>query len=204
MNIMMLFMLFLYLILIAVLLYFTANFIRLVYKLKGPVIFPLTIQDQENIKIFPQRKNARQSLKGIKGSAFLYVIALMFAYGALIYSYLFSINTFILAVIPVVNIKNLLNLFAIVEKGIILGNKYIPWRKMKSFNFQPIDFNHPYYGYSKEINNGYELVIKKQLFSVRCIVTDENTKHKLQSILKQNGIAGLDESISKKKTVLNQ
>ncbi|MGR6897378.1 hypothetical protein [Rummeliibacillus sp. TYF-LIM-RU47] len=201
---MMLFMLLLYLILLAVLLYFTANFIRLVYKLKGPVIFPLTIQDQENIKIFPQRKNARQSLKAIKESAFLYVIALMIAYGALIYSYLISINTFILAVIPIINIKNLLNLFAIVDEGLVIGNKYIPWRKMKSFNFQPIDFNHPYYGYSKEINNGYELVIKKQLFSVSCIVTDEDTKHKLQNILKQNGIAGLDESISKKETVLNQ
>ncbi|MCM3316298.1 hypothetical protein M3603_06360 [Rummeliibacillus stabekisii] len=201
---MMLFMLLLYLILSAVLLYFTANFIRLVYKLKGPVIFPLTIQDQENIKIFPQRKNARQSLKAIKESAFLYVIALMIAYGALIYSYLMSINTFILAVIPIINIKNLLNLFAIVDEGIVIGNKYIPWRKIKSFDFQPIDFNHSYYGYSKEINNGYELVIKKQLFSVSCIVTDEDTKHKLQNILKQNGIAGLDESISKKETVLNQ
>lgn len=201
---MMLFMLFLYLILLAVLLYFAANFIRLVYKLKGRVIFPLTTQDQENIKIFPQRKNARQSLKAIKESAFLYVIALMIAYGALIYSYLISINTFILAVIPIINIKNLLNLFAIVDEGLVIGNKYIPWRKMKSFNFQPIDFNHPYYGFSKEINNGYELVIKKQLFSVSCIVTDEDTKHKLQNILKQNGIAGLDESISKKETVLNQ
>ncbi|WLR42654.1 hypothetical protein LC087_18565 [Bacillus carboniphilus] len=81
--------------------------------------------------------------------------------------------------------RQLLNLFAIKKTGVLYGNRFIPWRKFSSFEFRMIDKNHKFYGYSKEVNEGYELLLHKRGMSVRCFVTSEEMKEKLTKVLNQ-------------------
>jgi hypothetical protein len=66
--------------------------------------------------------------------------------------------------IPSFYSHNLLNVFAIVEGGALSGSRFVAWKIMKSFDFIPIDENHKFYGYSKEVNNGYEFKLKQNSF----------------------------------------
>lgn len=70
--------------------------------------------------------------------------------------------------------------------NIISGSSFIPWKKVRRFYFVPVNSQHKLYGYSKEDNNGYELIIKGRLFSTSCIVTSEGIKEQLTAILSEN------------------
>src|SRR5690606_26250731 len=71
---------------------------------------------------------------------------------------------FFLLLLPLSYSHNFLNLFAIMDDGLISGSRFIAWKRIKSYHFVPIDANHKYYGFSKEVNSGYELEIKGKLF----------------------------------------
>ena len=77
-------------------------------------------------------------------------------------------------------------MFAVVDDGLLSGSRLIVWKKIKSFQFIPIDINHKYYGYSKEVNEGYELKIEGKIFSESCIVTSPEMKEKLTRILSEH------------------
>jgi hypothetical protein len=77
-------------------------------------------------------------------------------------------------------------MFAVVDGGLLSGSRLIVWKKIKSFQFIPIDINHKYYGYSKEVNGGYELKVKGKIFSESCIVTSPEMKEKLTRILSEH------------------
>ncbi|CAG9607594.1 hypothetical protein NEOCIP111885_01286 [Pseudoneobacillus rhizosphaerae] len=81
---------------------------------------------------------------------------------------------------------NFLNLFLVFEDGILSGNRFITWRRIKSFHFVPIDVNHKYYGYEKEVNSGYELIIKGTLKSVSVIITSDEMRDKLSMLLNEH------------------
>src|SRR5690625_7503117 len=95
----------------------------------------------------------------------LFVIA-VFLFGIL------SHNSFyLLFFFPLSYSYNLLNLFAIVKGGLLSGSRFIAWHQIKSFHFIPIDINHKYYGYTKEVNEGYELKVKAKYLSKNYIFT---------------------------------
>ncbi|WP_246943028.1 hypothetical protein [Bacillus pinisoli] len=83
----------------------------------------------------------------------------------------------------------LLHLFAVVEDGVLHGNRFVPWRQIQSFVFVPIYTLHMYYGYSQEVNDRYELILKKRLFTLSCIVASEEMKERLTQALSEQGIA---------------
>jgi len=112
----------------------------------------------------------------------LFVIA-VFLFGIL--SDYFGWSFYLLFFLPLSYSYNLLNLFAIVEGGLLSGSRFIAWGQIKSFHFVPIDINHKYYGYSKEVNRGYELKVKAKFLSTSCIITSEEMKEKLSNVLSE-------------------
>lgn len=78
---------------------------------------------------------------------------------------------------------HLFNMFAVTEGGLLSGSQFIPWKKIKSFQFIPIHINHRFYGHAREINDKYELKVKTAFYSTSCVVLSENMKEQLQRIL---------------------
>lgn len=59
-------------------------------------------------------------------------------------------------------------------------------KKIKSFEFVPIDVNSRHYGFSSEINDKKELKIKSRFRTISCIVMTEEMEQNLQKVLEEN------------------
>lgn len=171
--------------------YYTWTFVQLMIKMRKNKILPTTNEEIAAIRKYPRKVVDAPTFSKQKVGIIIYLILLVFV----ITMYLIGTfqveldwSLFLLLFIPLINADNLLNLFAVAEDGLLIGNRFIDWKKLKSFRFVPIDFNHKYYGYEEEINKGYELIIKERLFSVSCIVTSEAMKEKLSKILCEHGV----------------
>lgn len=159
--------------------------------MKKDISFPTTNEEYKAIRKYPQKPinlptYSKQRLEIIIYSFVLILIMTMFMMG--IFFTEFDESFYLLLLLPLANSRNLLNLFAIVDDGVLTGSRYVPWRKIKSFYFVPIDTNHKYYGFSKEVNEGYELILKERIFTISCIVTSEETKVKLTHIFYEHGL----------------
>lgn len=170
--------------------YFSYQFILMLLKMKQKVILPVTHEEIAVIRKHPDKRvdfptYAKQKVGIIIYSCMLLLVIVMFLLGA--FFQLFGWTLYLLIFVPLANSYNLLNLFAVVEDGLLSGNRFIPWKKIKSFQFVPIDINHKYYGFSKEANDGYELRIKTIGFPASCVVTSIEMKKKLINILKKHG-----------------
>lgn len=97
----------------------------------------------------------------------------------------FQWSYYLLVLLPFAHTHNLLNMFAISNQGILKGSRFIPWRKIKSYSFASIDYNSNFYGFSKEVNQGYELTIKTNYRTFKCMVTTDEMKERMNHILKQ-------------------
>ena len=160
--------------------YYSYKFIQLMTKMKQKVIFPTTNEEILAIRKFPQRTVDFPSYANHKTGIIIYIFMLLF----LIIMFLIGVFTmtfqwsfYFLLFIPLANSHNLLNLFVIVDDGILDGHRFIRWKKIKSFQFVAIDLNHKYY--SRETNGGFELRMKTKGFPISCIVTSNEMKEKL-------------------------
>jgi len=61
--------------------------------------------------------------------------------------------------LPLINGENVLNVFAIQAEGILDRGRFVRWKRIKEYRFIPIDLSHKFYGYTNEVNDGYELLI---------------------------------------------
>jgi len=77
------------------------------------------------------------------------------------------------------------NLFAVQEGGVLCGGRFLSWKKIQSYQFEPISPNQRLYGYNPEVNSGWELLIQTRLSAVSCIVTSEEVKEKLTRMLEE-------------------
>ncbi|MFD1851520.1 hypothetical protein [Oceanobacillus bengalensis] len=93
---------------------------------------------------------------------------------------------FLLITIPMFHLSNLLNIFAVVEGGIIFGARFVPWRKIKSFEFVRIDVKHNYYGFTSEVNDQYELKVKTSFRTLSSIITSEEIKGRISNIVEEH------------------
>lgn len=180
--------------------YYTYMFIQLLFKMRKNIIFPTSNEEFSAIRKYPQKPvnlptYSKQKMEIIIYSFVLLLTITMFIIGAFYTQ--FDGSFYLLLLLPLSNAHNLLNLFAIAEDGLLTGSRYVAWRKIKSFYFVPIDRNHKYYGFSKEVNKGYELIIKKRIFSISCIVTSEEVKEKLTEIFDEHGLKEQEESLYK-------
>ena len=168
--------------------YYAYKFIRLLVNMKQRVILPTTDEELTAIRKHPQSTLALPTYSNHKVGIILYLFMLLF----LIVMYFIGVFTmtlnwsfYMLLFLPLVNSQNLFNLFVIAEDGILDGFRFIRWNKIKSYQFAPIDINHKYYGYSREVNDAYELKIKTRGFPISCIVTSDEMREKLSKILNE-------------------
>jgi hypothetical protein len=124
-------------------------------KMRKNKILPTTNEEIAAIRKYPRKVADAPTFSKQKVGIIIYLIVLVFV----ITMYLIGTfqveldwSLFLLLFIPLINAYNLFNLFAVVEDGLLSGNRFIHWKKLKSFRFVPINFNHKYYGYADEIN----------------------------------------------------
>ncbi|ENH96073.1 hypothetical protein J416_12749 [Gracilibacillus halophilus YIM-C55.5] len=170
--------------------YYLFQFILVLVKMKQPVLLPVTEEERQGLQLQMDRKiNApiyRQQKLGIILISFIFLFALaLFLWIIFNGDNLFAAAYSLFLVIST-GLTNLINQFAIQRDGILSGTTFIPWDKVKSFEFIPIDVNHKYFGFSKEVNHQYELKIKATCRSVSCIVLTQEMREKLREELNQH------------------
>lgn len=169
------------LLLFAAISYYLFQFLRFLKKRKEKIMIPGTQEERAAIRKDPQSKKPHQKGNLMTYTFILTLIIALYGLGIAFSNDRWSFNFMLLLLL--INSSNLLNGFAIVEDGLLSGGRFIPWRKIREFKFVPIDLNHKYYGYSQEVNQGYELKIKGRWITETCIVTTEEMKVKLTNIL---------------------
>ncbi|BAQ10870.1 hypothetical protein OXB_2399 [Bacillus sp. OxB-1] len=166
--------------------YFYYRFFRLLIKMKQSAVFPKTEEDWRTIRKQPQKAVDLPGISHQKTGFFMNGLTLLFL-TIFVIGNLFSSNTnwpAYLVFIPIFfNLSQVWNLFAIVKDGILSGGRFVPWKSIRSYHFVPIDTNHRFYGYSPEVNGGYELKIQTKRSAVSCIVTSETGREKVAEVL---------------------
>ncbi|MDQ0971556.1 hypothetical protein QFZ31_001434 [Neobacillus niacini] len=184
-------------ILLIIIVYQSFKFVQLLIKMKQKIFLPTTNEELLTIRKYPQKAVVELAYSKHKVGIIVYFFMHIYLVVMLIIG---GVNKnmdwsfYLLLFLPLIYSHNLLNVFAIVEGGVMSGSRFAAWKTMKSFDFIPINANHKFYGYSKEVNNGYELIIKTKVFPVSCIITSEETKEKLTKILSEHAIGNRKDS----------
>lgn len=168
--------------------YFSYHYIILITKMKKTPLIPLDKNDLRAVRKFPQKTADSPVISKNKLGLIMYAVMLVFLIAMFIfgkYNMKFSWTYLYLMFIPLINAKDLLNVFAVYDDGFISGSRFVPWKNLKSFQFKKIDLNHKFYGYSSEINEGYELILKTNMSSHSLVVTEEEMKEKLVRVLEE-------------------
>jgi hypothetical protein len=178
--------------------YYSFKFVQVLVKMKRNVVIPANVEEIVSIRNYPQKHVDFPTYSKQKRGIFIYALMVLFVFtmsliGSLINK--FDWTFYLLLFLPLSQSYNLLNLFVVLEDGIISGNRFIAWRRIKSFNFVPIDVNHKYYGYEKEVNSGYEVIIKGTLLSVSVIITSDEMKERLSKLLNEHLIKKDNKSV---------
>lgn len=170
--------------------YFIYQFAQVLFRLDHHVIFPISGENLAGIRKYPSKPIDEPTFSEQKTGIILYSCLLLFVVVMFFVLYFFreadSINWFfnVMLLLPLTYSDDGINLFAIVDDGILSGNRFIAWNKIKEVQFIPIDMNHKFYGFNKEANNGYELKVKTKFKSTSCIVMSNETKDRLTEIIR--------------------
>ena len=174
--------------------YFSYKFIQVLIKMKQKAILPATNEERAAIRKIPGKEIDFPTYSKQKVAIIIYSFMLLFVIAVFLFGILSHNSFYLLFFFPLSYSYNLLNLFAIVKGGLLSGSRFIAWHQIKSFHFIPIDINHKYYGYTKEVNEGYELKVKAKFFSTSCIVTSDEMKEKLCNVLTEHVKVNEEES----------
>ncbi|WP_277678649.1 hypothetical protein [Gracilibacillus dipsosauri] len=169
--------------------YHSYKLIVLLKKMNQGVIMPLTDEDMASIKNSERREIKPPTLSTQKWGIILYAFTLVLATTLFILAIFhdeFNFYLYPFFFIPLLHSNDLFQLFSITNKGILSGNQFIRWEKIKSFEFVPIDVNSRHYGFSSEINDKKELKIKSRFRTISCIVMTEEMEQNLQKVLEEN------------------
>lgn len=169
--------------------YFIFQFIMILIKMNHKTILPQNKEELAHIRKHPQRPAEFSTYSAQKVGIILYALMLvfvisMFFAGSVLKQFEWSV--YLLLLVPLINSRDLFDIFAVVEGGLLSGSRFIAWNRIKSYRFVPINLNHKYYGYSKEVNDGDELIIKGRFFVTSCIITSPETKDKITQILSEH------------------
>lgn len=172
-----------------IVIYYSYYYIILITKMKKTALIPFGKNDLKTVRKFPQKSAdapviSKNKLGLTMYAAMLVFLIAMFIFGK--YNMKFSWTYLYLLFIPLINARDLLNVFAVYDDGFISGSKFVPWKKLQSFHFKKIDLNHKYFGYSQDVNEGYELILKTKMASHSFVVTEEEMKERLASIFEEH------------------
>src|SRR5690625_4976617 len=125
--------------------YFCCRFIHVLIQMKQKVIFPTSPEQIANIRKHPQKpldlpSYSEQKVSIIIHSIVLLFVIVMFLLGAFLQ--LFNWSFSLLLFFPMANTANLFNLFAVVEGGLLTGNRFVTCKNINSIQFVHIDLNH--------------------------------------------------------------
>ena len=159
------------------------SFVQLLVKIKGKAIIPATEEEMQFIRKHPERVMKAPTFSSQKTGVFFYSLFLLFMISLFLIS-IFAADLdwsfYLFFLLPFTYTNDVLNIFAVVEDGVLSGNRFISWRQINYFYMEKIDVNHKFYGYSKEANEGYELKMKLKFLTVSCcVITSDNMKEKL-------------------------
>lgn len=175
-----------------IIVYHSFKFVQLLIKMNQKIILPSTNEELLTIRTYPEKPVVEPSFSKHKIGIFVYFLMLIYLIAMLIIGIMnknINWTFYLLLFLPLIYSHNLLNVFASVDGGLLSGSRFVKWKSIKSFEFIPINANHRYYGYSKEVNTGYELKIKTKILPISCIITAEETKKKLTKLLSENAAA---------------
>ena len=171
---------------IAIVFYYAYQFIQVLIKMKQDIVLPVTAEELSSIWKEPQKTVKPPTYSSQKAGIIFYVLVLIFIIGMFILNWQFRqvvSMIYFLVMIPVFHLSNVLNLFAVTKDGILCGARFASWENIKSYEFVRIDVNHNYYGFSREVNDQYELRIKTRFSTLSCIITKDEMKEKLSDLL---------------------
>ncbi|MFD2043105.1 hypothetical protein ACFSTA_02150 [Ornithinibacillus salinisoli] len=168
--------------------YHLVNFIQLLIKMKEKIIFPANDTQADAIRKHPDKILDPPTYKRQRVGIIVYAFMLLFLIGVFfVGAYVQDFDNwaiFLFMLLPFSTSHDLLNMFAVVDDGLLVGSRFIPWNKIKSIQFKRINVNHKFYGFSKEVNDsGYEMLIKAGFFPISCIVISNEMKGKITKIL---------------------
>lgn len=170
--------------------YHLFQFIRLLIKMKENVVFPVNEAESSTVRKFPDKKLVPLTYKSQKVGIIFYSFLLVFMIGFFtIFASAQEFNNwliFLFILLPFSSSHDVFNLFAVLEDGLLVGSRFIPWKRVKSVQFKRININHRYYGHDKEVNDkGYEMIINKGLSKISCIVISSEMKEKLTQVIQE-------------------
>ncbi|WP_456276291.1 hypothetical protein [Bacillus sp. AK128] len=169
--------------------YYAYKFIEVLIRLKKEILLPTTEEEISVIRIYPQKTVKLPSYSSQKVGIIVYSIMLLYVIGMFTagsYFNQFEWTIYLLVLLPLTYSGDLLNLFAFTRDGLLKGSRFIPWRKIKSYSFADMDYNSNFYGFSKEADKGYELKIQTRYRVIRCVVTTEEMKDRIDQLLAQH------------------
>ncbi|MEW9108084.1 hypothetical protein [Cytobacillus gottheilii] len=162
------------------------KFLQLLVKMKQKPVLPLTNEELQDIRKNPQTPVEFPTFSNHKTGLIIYALLLVYL-SVMVWMGVFYWDIewalYLCIFLPLIHTNNLLNLFAVLDDGLLCGTRFVHWKSIKSFQFIPIDQNHKFYGYGKEVNGGYELKIQTKFLPVSCIVTSDSMKEKLTVIM---------------------
>lgn len=165
-------------------------FVQLLVNMKQPVVLPLTKEDMASIRKQPATSlnapvYARQKTGIILHIGIVFLVGALYVLGTYFNFIEWPQFLLLLVILWQSNLHSLFNMFAVTESGLLSGDRFMAWKRIKSFQFIPIDINHRYYGHAKDVNDAYELKIKTFFFTTSCVVLSEEMKERLQQILSE-------------------
>lgn len=176
----------------AIILYYTYRFIQVLLKMRQEILLPITAEEMSSIRKEPHRKLKAPNYSSQKNGIIFYFLLLLYIIALFIFLWNFRqdmvISAYLLILYPLLFSGNLLNLFAFTNDGVIASARFVPWKRIKSYEFKRIDVNHKYYGHSKEVNDKFELRIKTRFWTYNCIVINEEMKEKIHELLEKYSI----------------
>lgn len=181
----------LYIVAFGVIVFYSYRFIQVMIKMKQTPLLPTTNEERKVLRKYPQKPVTWARYSDQKWGILIYLFMLMFMYFIFIiglFSDDFELTLYMWLFLPLIHSQSLFNVFAIRTDGIVSGSRFIPWKSMKTYYFNRIDIKHRYYGYSKEVNEGYELRITTKGYFTNCIVTSSEMKERLTEILVDHGV----------------
>lgn len=176
---------------ILIFLYFTYHFLLVLINMKRPITFPKTEGELSQVCKFPDRPLRFPTYRAQLGGIILNSFVLLLIMTILLVATFTEVTIFplqFLLFLPLANTQQMFNQVAITENGILCGGRFVPWRNMKQYQVISIDVNHRYYGYSREVNEGFEVRVRTNLFPLTFIALNDETKLKIIERLENNGI----------------
>src|SRR5690625_3185903 len=117
--------------------YFLINVTQSIAQIyQGKIIYPLTNDELLNTRKSPEKKLDPPVFQAQRKGLIVYfifftILILLIILGVMFEPTNFSFYPFLF--ISLFYLYDLANLFAIVEEGILIGSRFIPWRKIKYF-----------------------------------------------------------------------